>query len=465
MRTIAIIGGGFCGTMTAVHLMKRATAPLQIIIINTHFPLIKGIAYSTNYDGHLLNVPVESISALPGQSDHFLKWIQQQEDFKTVPLQTLKETFAPRKVFAEYLNTIWEDAVANKDPKVDLKLIEDEVSNVTLNGVVLNLELQNSAPIIADYVVLATGNAVPKNPPLVDASFYNSKRYYKNPWNDTCLQNLKSERDVLIIGNSLTMIDTVISLLENGFSKNIYTVSPHGFAIMPDYPVPPYDMDILSEISKPYQLYDLVCAINKHMKRCKQLGISPLAVVNSLRHSLQEIWIDFSVEDKSYFLKRISPLWNAWRHRTPAAMYQKISNLINSGKLIPLTGRMSKAVDKGNYAEVTITDKKAGMEKTFEVERVINCTGSQIDLRLPDSLLNNMHTNGLITADPLNIALNVDIATCNVIDARGDKVPNIFTLGNNLKGMVWETTGIPEMRMQAAQVADSLLEKIQQQSG
>ncbi|NCD70565.1 FAD/NAD(P)-binding protein [Mucilaginibacter agri] len=458
MRTIAIIGGGFCGTMTAVHLMKRVTNPLQIIIINTHFPLIKGIAYSTNYNGHLLNVPVESISALPEQSDHFLNWIQLQDDFKSIPLQTLKDTFAPRKVFARYLNTIWKEALTSKHQQVGLQLIEDEVTNVTRDGEVLNLELQNSAPIVADYVVLATGNAIPRNPPLADLSFYNSNLYYKNPWNDVCLQDLRSERDVLIIGNSLTMIDAVISLLENGFSKNIYTVSPHGFAIMPDYPVPPYDMDILEDISQPYRLYDLVNTINKHMKRSKRLGISPIAVVNSLRHKLQDIWIGFSLEDKQRFLKRISPLWNAWRHRTPAAMYQKISNLINSGKLIPLTGRMRSAIDKGGYAEVIIADKKAGTEKFLEVERVINCTGSQIDVRLPGTLLNNMHNNGLITADPLNIALNVDIDTCNVIDARGEKVPNIFTLGNNLKGMIWETTGIPEMRVQAVNVADSLVE-------
>jgi uncharacterized NAD(P)/FAD-binding protein YdhS len=465
MRTIAIIGGGFAGTMTAVHLMKQANMPLNIIIINTRFPLITGIAYATHYPGHLLNVPVESISALGKQESHFFNWLHQHNDFKNIPAHTLKKSFAPRKVYAEYLRFIWDEAVANKNTSVNLQLIEDEVINVVPTEPGFQLELKAADPIQADYVVLATGNAIPKNPPIADPSFYDSPLYYKNPWNDQCLQNLKSERDILIVGNSLTMIDAVISLLANGFSKNIYTVSPHGFAIMPDdQQVPPYDRIILNEISRPYQLHDLVSLINKHMKRCEKEGLSKLAVVNSIRHNLQQIWIDFSQTDKRTFLKRISPMWNAWRHRTPADMYKKISNLIDAGRLTPITGRLASFAERDDYVEVRILNKKANKEISIDVERVINCTGSQIDVRLPDSLLNNMYKGGIIDHDPLHISLNADAQSGAVIDADGNTSTQIYTLGNNVKGILWETTAVPEIRTQAENIATGLIKQIKTQA-
>jgi uncharacterized NAD(P)/FAD-binding protein YdhS len=462
MRIIAIVGGGFSGTMTAVHLMQKTDQPLNIIIINNRFPLIKGIAYATSYPEHLLNVPVSSISAFGQYSDHFFNWLHKHDDFKHIQAETLKNSFAPRKVYAEYLDTVWATAIENKSPQVNLQLIEDEVINVIPNSDIFDIELQSASIIKADYVVLATGNAIPKNIPIADPSFYDSKLYYKNPWDDTCMQNLQSERDILIIGNSLTMIDAVISLQAKGFTRKIYTMSPHGFAIMPDATVPPYDLDILSEIPRPYRLYDLVKLFNKHMKRCEQTGQSKVAVVNSIRHQLQNIWFDFTMEDRRYFIKRVSSIWNAWRHRTPAGMYERISNLINSGKLIPITGRLVSLTEKDGYAEARIKDKKANKEISLDVERVINCTGSQIDVQLQGSLLNTLYTEGLIDADPLRISLNADAGTNHVINRNGNISPNMYTLGNNMKGILWETTGVPEIRAQAENVAMRLLEQIKE---
>lgn len=47
MRTIAIVGGGFSGTMAAINLARLTTSPLRIVLINRQFPVGRGIAYST----------------------------------------------------------------------------------------------------------------------------------------------------------------------------------------------------------------------------------------------------------------------------------------------------------------------------------------------------------------------------------------------------------------------------------
>ena len=57
MRAVAIIGGGFCGTVTAVNLGRLARGPLTVTIFNHRYPLARGVAYGTRRPEHLLNVP------------------------------------------------------------------------------------------------------------------------------------------------------------------------------------------------------------------------------------------------------------------------------------------------------------------------------------------------------------------------------------------------------------------------
>ena len=47
MRTVAIVGGGFCGAVTAVNLARRAGAPLAVTLFNHGKPLARGVAYGT----------------------------------------------------------------------------------------------------------------------------------------------------------------------------------------------------------------------------------------------------------------------------------------------------------------------------------------------------------------------------------------------------------------------------------
>ena len=51
MRTIAIIGAGFSGTATAVHLLKLARAPVRILLLDDHPELASGLAYSADHQG------------------------------------------------------------------------------------------------------------------------------------------------------------------------------------------------------------------------------------------------------------------------------------------------------------------------------------------------------------------------------------------------------------------------------
>src|ERR1700744_1450778 len=92
-KTIAIIGGGVSGALTAFHLVRQEVQA-RVILIEQRPDFGLGLAYSTPSLRHLLNVPAGKISALPDQPDHFLNWLRKNHD----PTATEK-TFAPRAIF------------------------------------------------------------------------------------------------------------------------------------------------------------------------------------------------------------------------------------------------------------------------------------------------------------------------------------------------------------------------------
>ncbi len=62
---IAIVGAGYSGSLIATHLLKTATRPLVIKLIERSHEIGRGVAYSAHNIGHLLNVSAGNMSAFP----------------------------------------------------------------------------------------------------------------------------------------------------------------------------------------------------------------------------------------------------------------------------------------------------------------------------------------------------------------------------------------------------------------
>src|SRR5277367_6314643 len=95
--TVAIVGGGCSGLLVAVHLLRNGCRG-HVTVIEPRKRLGAGLAYSTSFDRHLLNVPASKMSAIPGQPADFLEWLRARHWPDAKP-----ETFAPRRLFGEYL--------------------------------------------------------------------------------------------------------------------------------------------------------------------------------------------------------------------------------------------------------------------------------------------------------------------------------------------------------------------------
>jgi uncharacterized NAD(P)/FAD-binding protein YdhS len=67
-----------------------------------------------------------------------------------------------------------------------------------------------------------------------------------------------------------------------------------------------------------------------------------------------------------------------------------------------------------------------------------------------------MLSHGLITKDPLSLGFNAT-GDGRIIDKSGKVIDNLLTIGSGLRGILWESTAIPEIRVQAHEMANKLL--------
>ena len=70
-KTIAIVGGGISGTLVVLNVLKQSQVPVSILWFDDKNAFCKGLAYSTQNDGHLLNVRASNMSVFVDEPEHF----------------------------------------------------------------------------------------------------------------------------------------------------------------------------------------------------------------------------------------------------------------------------------------------------------------------------------------------------------------------------------------------------------
>jgi uncharacterized NAD(P)/FAD-binding protein YdhS len=132
-----------------------------------------------------------------------------------------------------------------------------------------------------------------------------------------------------------------------------------------------------------------------------------------------------------------------------------------SGALQIIAGRLQDACSRGRTTQVRILLKHGG-ERVLEVDRIISCTGiheSYTDS--PRPLIHSLMENGLARANDVGIGFHTDghgaLLDANMLDAKMSPSPVFFTLGPPRRGELFETTAVPEIRVQAEALAQYLM--------
>ncbi len=462
MKKVGIIGGGFTGTMTAVQLIKQTDLPVEIIIINEAGSLNRGVAYNPYSKEHLLNVVTTKMSAFADQPNHFLNWIMARPDFSSSDENIVANAFMPRYLYGEYLENIWQEALqmaSSKDIKV--QVINDKVTDIDKYESCITVYFKSKKTVTVDYCVIATGNQEPANVKICNMSFYDSINYFKNSWLSDCVNNVRKIKSILIIGNGLTMVDTVLGLLENNYKGKIYSISPNGFNILPHRHNGLKYNKLVEELHDKAGLLEVFSLVHKHIKKVRKFGVSAEAVIDSIRPYTQQIWKRFSIEEKKTFMARFRHLWGVARHRIPLHIHDKLQKLRIEGRLKIIAGKLLDIEDESGVITVEYYNKKNGHKENLKVSRVINCSGPDSNIEKMDmNFLQNCFFKNIITQDELKLGILANTETFEIINNKGEQSNNLFTLGSNLRGQLWESTAVNELRSQSESLATIIIKKI-----
>lgn len=451
MKTVCIIGGGFSGTATAIQLLETA-ADVQIKLINDTYPPAQGIAYSTSRYEHLLNVPAGRMSLFPQQPDHFINWLKARPDCEEWLQPTPADAFVPRALYGIYMKELLE--LYTKDARLELitaRAIKAEKEN---DGYSITLAPQQT--IHADALVLAMGNYQPAPPRLKDANALQSTHYYNNPWDDVFLKGLKDTDSILLIGTGLTMVDCVLSLRKENFGGKIIVASPRGY--LPESHTTPGMYPDFYEEYKGKPLDQIFRTVRTHIKDAIEKKIAWQAVIDSLRLHVQSVWQQMSKEEKQQFTSHLRHIWGVARHRLPESTHAQIHDSMDNGHMQIIGGRIVSVEENKNGFTVGIRPRREQSVETYTVARIVNCTGPQINYEeINDPFVKSLINNGIIYTDTPKMGVSAD-PDGKVLDKDGKPVKNVYTLGSLLRGVLWETTAVPDIRTQAEHVARQISE-------
>lgn len=461
MKTVAIIGGGFCGSMAAVNLVRLAKNPLRVVVINGGSPPGRGVAYGTRRGEHLLNVAARNMSAFPDRPNHLVEWLGTRSEFADVPKGALRERFIPRRLYGDYLQgLVFWHAQNPRHTETQLSFVNGQVLDLVPAPDRATLVVEGQPVLEADKVLLATGNPPPGDLPAA-AEVLEHPRYVTNPWKPINYLDADPRDDVVLLGAGLTMVDAFLTLSELGWQGTIYAVSRTGLLPLSHFQGIPYP-DFPPGDPSGLGLDRLMSLMEVHCQRLRDLGANPAIVVDKLRPYTQRVWQNFTREEKERFYRELRTRWNVIRHRIPPEVHERVTAAVSSGKLKLVKGNLAGMSGRGARIEVRIEAARSDGPPTALVAGwVINCTGPQESYSNSKSaLFQNLFDRGLVQADDMDMGIRVG-SHFQVVDGGGYPSPVVYAIGPLLKGSYWETTAVPELRVQAQGVAESMIASLE----
>ncbi|HMQ02851.1 MAG TPA: FAD/NAD(P)-binding protein [Pyrinomonadaceae bacterium] len=450
MRKITIVGGGASGTLLAVNLSSvSAETPLSITLVESRSRIGRGVAFSTKFDCHLLNVPAGKMSAFPDEPDHFLNWLTSNgHGFEA-------SDFVPRRLFGEYLTALLDERCRMASGNVRFASIEEEAVSLEVNGSTSKLHLASGTTIDVDAAVLAFGNFLPPHPTVPDLSFISANKYIRDVWADDAFETVQPDDQVLIVGTGLSMVDVVLRLRSSGHKGKITSISTRG--LLPAVHKLGFHYDpFFDEIRGSTRITEIFTAVRKHARRAGEANSDWRAVIDSLRPYTQRLWQGLPIAEKRYFLQHLSRYWNAARHRMPPAVAAVIDEMQKEGSLEIVSGRL-RHISIDNKGDFLVNAIRDGEQSYLNANVLVNCIASQSNFaHIESEFVRDLLAKGLISCDPLCQGLDAT-PDGQLLNAAGEPSVPLWTLGTALKGTLWETTAIPEIRVQAAKLAKRLV--------
>ncbi|HEX7886710.1 MAG TPA: FAD/NAD(P)-binding protein [Phenylobacterium sp.] len=438
--TVAVIGGGFSGLLTAIHLLHGD--PSVVVRLVERAPRFgRGRAFGVSQADHLLNVRAANMSAFADRPGHFVEWLQSHDETAG------PDAFVSRARYGDYLQMLLRDEIVSSGIAGRLLLEADEAVALRRGEGGWQVELALGRAFSADACVLAVGLLPPAPLPGADPSVAAAPNYVAEPWRME--PQTAPAGHVLLLGSGLTMVDTALSLA--GAGRRLLAVSRHGLISR--------GHGVVRPAMAPDRAFTTPIQALRTLRRHAD-AVGWREAVDSIRSMTADIWRNWPAAERRRFLRHARPWWEVHRHRMAPQVAARVAGLVANSELTVAAGKLEHLSWDGQAFQARIRGRGEAKPHDWRFDLVVNCTGPRGDPETAASgLLAELRRRRAIRRDPLGLGLDVT-EHLQAIGADGRPTPGLFAVGPMTRAAVWEALAVPDLRVQTAQAAGAVLSSL-----
>lgn len=452
-RRVAIIGGGAASAALLGELLERQPRqPLHLDWYTGGGSAARGIAYGTRSNRHLLNVRAASMGMFAGKPQGFLDFVQREDP------AIAGTDFLPRHRYGDYLEAEVQRALAlGKAYGHDVRIVPFATDAVVpeADGVTV---FRGEESRRVDAAVLAIG-ALPAQPlAAVGESALASGRYVVDPW--PLLANPPAEvpGHVMVVGLGLTAADVLLELAARWPDATFTAISRHGLLPEPHLRATALPAEDSAQLVEAMQDAPDVHYWLRLLREAMAQEDDWRSVIDSLRPHTPALWAALPLDQRARFQRHARWAWERARHRMPPAVHEGLAALERSGRLRRMRGQLQQVEADGDSLRLQLHPhgRDASKTQTLQADLVVQSVGMEFDAaRTPHPLMRQLVVNRHVLPDPLG--LGCQATPQGRLLHQGGAWARLFAIGSLLRGTLWESTAMPEIRQQARAVADQLL--------
>lgn len=451
---VAIVGGGFSGLVTLLHL-RRLLPDARLALFERRQRPGPGVAYGACDASHLLNVPAGRMGAFPDRVGEFHAWLERRE-----PGRHASNDFVERRLYGEYLMESAAATLAGRESRT--WLVRDAIVHLQRLPTRIELLRASGTTCVARAVLLAPGLPAARAPWTNCDQGVPRHLLASDPWEPRSYADLAPDAPIVVVGSGLTAVDVLLSLRRQGHRGVVTMVSRNGRLPLPHALAgePPMTFDASALRGGPKAVLRTLRAAASERRRA---GQGWAAVLDAVRPFTSAVWQSWSDAERTRFLRRLRPFWEIHRHRAPRSVLAQLEAMRDAGTLVLARGAIAR-LESSSPDEVLVTLRRAdggnGGDTTLRAARLFNCVGPAMGVRdTIDPLLGSLLREGLVVADGAGLGFQSD-EEGRLRGADGQIDRRLLLVGALRRGSLWESTAVPELRVQAERAARAIVEEV-----
>jgi uncharacterized NAD(P)/FAD-binding protein YdhS len=442
---VAVVGGGFSGACISYHILKSESSKVKIGVFDPRAEIGTGVAYGDCSQRHILNVRAKGMSIDDTNPQMYNRWLEGRG------VDNPANLFTNRHIYKQYVQ---ESLVGqSRQSQSSLSHLQSSIVSIKKSGPQEFLLENSSGDLFSSKaVVLALGVilANPKNQSGPASAL-------TSPWNSKAFADVSTLNSIAVVGAGLTAVDVIVEAEYAGFKGKYSVVSRHAAFPRPHLEVP------LSATPELVAWANSLVARKLGLRACLRefrqqvdSGGNWYQIIDALRAPTSTIWSQWSTKERRFFSKNLKWAWDIHRHQVPSVTMEMIKKLQSEDRLELIKGSLLESSFNGKSVTVKIKSKKTNSTLEIPVDRAFDGMGLGTNIAKSDNpLVRQMLSDGLISVDDVGLGLRAS-PEGRIVSGQGSIISNMFLMGPLRRGELWESTSVPELRVQGRIIAQEI---------